>query len=168
MSRGRQVIIGRIAGVFGLRGWVKVFSHTEPRAGVVSYDPWQVKVGGEWREYRVLEGQAHGNGVIVHLAGVDDRDAAAALVGADIAVERAQLPATGKDEVYWTDLEGLRVETEDGRELGRISHLFETGANDVMVVVGERERLIPYLKGSVIRQVDLEAGVVRVDWDPEF
>jgi len=85
-----------------------------------------------------------------------------------MAVDRERLPETQAGEVYWTDLEGLRVETVDGRELGRISHLFETGANDVMVVVGERERLIPYLPGEVIKETDLEGGVMRVDWDPEF
>lgn len=168
MSSGRRVVLGHIAGVFGVRGWVKIFSHTEPRAGIVDYGPWLVQVGGEWRELRVLEGQAHGKGVIARLAGIEDRDAAAALVGAEIAVDRERLPAPRAGEVYWTDLEGLRVETVDGRELGRISHLFETGANDVMVVVGERERLIPYLPGEVIKETDLAGGVMRVDWDPEF
>lgn len=162
------MILGRIAGVFGVRGQVKVFSHTEPREGIADYSPWWLEVAGERRAYRVLEVRRHGQGVVASLEGVGDRDQAAALVGAEISVNRADLPPTGQDEVYWTDLEGLRVETLDGRELGTVSHLFETGANDVMVVVGDRERLIPYLPDKVVHGVDLEAGVVRVDWDPEF
>jgi 16S rRNA processing protein RimM len=89
-------------------------------------------------------------------------------MGAEIAVEREQLPETGPEEYYWTDLEGLSVVCQDGTELGRIDHLMETGANDVLVVIGERERLIPYIPGQVIKSVDLENGRMVVDWDPEF
>ena len=107
--------------------------------------------------------------VVAKLAGCNDRDAAEQLVGAEISIRRTQLPATTEPgEFYWTDLVGLRVQTVEGVDLGRIERLFETGANDVIVVQGERERLVPYVWEQVVRDVDLEAGVMHVDWDPEF
>ena len=162
------VILGRIAGLYGVRGWVKVFSETEPRAGIVGYSPWLVRVGGAWQAMDVAEGKAHGKGVIVRLAAVNDRDQAARLLGAEIAVGRDQLPPPADGEYYWADLEGLRVVTVEGVELGVVDHLFETGANDVLVVRGERERLIPLVMPDVVVEVDLEQGRMRVDWDPDF
>ena len=162
------VTVGRISGVFGLRGWVKVFSDTDPRDHIVQFDPWYVRIGGQWREMRIADGHAQGKGVVALLDGIDDRDAASALVGADIAVRREQLPELAQGEYYWSDLIGLNVVTVDGVELGTVDRLMETGANDVLVVKGERERLIPYLPGQVITEVDLDNGLLRVDWDPEF
>ena len=163
-----RVTLGRISGLFGVRGWIKVFSHTEPRERILQYSPWSLRVQGEWRENAVAEGQRHGKAVIARLEGMTERDAAAALVGAEIAVPRSRLPALGEGEYYWSDLEGLQVVTLDGQDLGHVDHLLETGANDVLVVQGERERLIPFLRPEVVRAVDLDAGVIRVDWDPEF
>ena len=97
-----------------------------------------------------------------------DRDAAAALKGTQIGVHREQLPGPGEGEYYWHDLVGLRVQTTQGMELGTVDHLIETGANDVLVVRGERERLIPFIRGQVVLSIDLAAGEMRVDWDPEF
>jgi 16S rRNA processing protein RimM len=162
------VVLGRIVGVFGVRGWVKVFSHTEPRDNILTYSPWLVREGGSWKALRLLDGKPHGKGMIALLEGCTDRDRAALLLGCDIAVERERLPRLEQDDYYWSDLEGLRVRTLEGEELGVVSHLFETGANDVMVVAGEREHLIPYLWHRVVKQVDLEAGLILVDWDPDF
>jgi 16S rRNA processing protein RimM len=165
----RLVTLGRISGLFGVRGWVKVYSDTRPRTGILEYTPWLLQRHGVWVEFPVAAGKPHGDGIIARLQGIADRDAAAALVGCPIAVRRDQLPqTTAAGEYYWTDLEGLRVVTEQGIELGRVAYLFETGANDVMVVQGERERLIPYVWEEVVRKVDLEQGVIRVDWDPDF
>ena len=164
------VVLGRISGLYGVRGWVKVFSHTEPRERIVQYSPWQVRLGGpsgEWRSMVVAEGRRHGKGVIVRLEGIDDRDVAARLMEAEIAIHRDQLPELEPGDYYWTDLQGLEVVNREGVTLGRVDHLFETGANDVLVVLGERERLIPYTDDTVLG-VDLEAGRIEVDWDPEF
>ena len=163
-----MVVLGRIAGVFGVRGWVKVFSHTEPRDNVLAYTPWYIGEQGGWRERRLLDGKPHVKGIIALLEGCGDRDQAGLLVGCDIAVERSRLPELEQDDYYWSDLQGLRVQTLEGVELGIVGHLFETGANDVMVVKGERERLIPYLWQQVVKRVDLEAGLMLVDWDPDF
>ncbi len=163
-----MVVLGRISGVFGVRGWVKVFSYTEPRNDILTYSPWSIGEDGGWRERRLLDGKPHGKGIIALFDGCSDRDLAALLVGRDIAVRRGRLPHLEQDDYYWSDLEGLEVRTLNGVELGVISHLFGTGANDVMVVKGERERLIPYLWERVVKQVDLEAGRMLVDWDPDF
>lgn len=164
----QYIVLGRVTGLFGVRGWVKVFSDTDPREGIVKYSPWLIRRDGEWQGYPVEAGQRHGKTVVVKLVGIDDRDVAAKLIGAEIAISRTQLPATAPGEFYWADLEGLAVRTEDGTALGTVSHLIETGANDVLVVKGDRERLIPFIREQVVKSVDLEEGILIVDWDPEF
>ena len=164
----RLVVLGRIAGLFGLRGELKVKSFTEPPEGICKYTPWLLKRGDAVTELQVATGRRHGNaGVVVTLESVADRDGAQALIGAEVAVRRAQLPPPEAGRHYWIDLEGLKVVTEAGVVLGEVSHLFETGANDVIVVRGERERLLPYVP-QVVKDVDLAARLMRVDWDPEF
>lgn len=167
-EHGDRLVVGQIVGLFGIKGWVKVFSHTQPRDNIVQYSPWQIKQGGAWRTVVLEQGQAHGKGVVAKLKGCDDRDTAALLVGAEIAIDRAQLGRLHRGEYYWADLIGLRVVTEEGQDFGVVDHLFETGANDVLVVRGDRERLIPYITGQVVKSVDLDAGEIRVDWDPDF
>jgi len=162
------VVVGRVSGPFGVRGWVRVVSDTDPPGRIVAYSPWHLRMSGRSMVAAVLEGRTHGRGVIARLEGVEDRDAARSLAGAEIAVERSRLPALEEGEHYWADLIGLRVVTVAGRELGRVTGLMETGANDVLVVSGERERLIPYLPDRVVHGVDLESGRITVDWDPEL
>jgi len=161
------VILGRISGLFGVRGWVKVFSDTSPRTNILEYSTWHLKRSGQWEVFELRQGKPHGKGIIAKLEGCDDRDQAAELVGAEIAVGRDQLPEAGPDEFYWTDLEGLRVQTKEGLEMGKVDYLFETGANDVMVVKGDRQRLIPFIP-DVILEVSLDQQLIVVDWDPAF
>ncbi|MEI7037133.1 ribosome maturation factor RimM [Fulvimonas yonginensis] len=169
-AAGRRVLVGRIVGLYGVQGWLKIESWTEPRTQIFRYQPWQLETApGEMREIDGVSGRPQGKGLICHLPGVEDRDAAAALVGQDIHVARELLPPPAKDEYYWVDLEGLEVVTTEGVSLGRVSHLFATGANDVVVVRdGARERLIPFVQGTYVRSVDLSDGRMVVDWDPEF
>lgn len=162
------MIVGRISGLFGVRGWVKIFSHTEPRENILAYQPWLIEAGGKTREVRVSDGRAHGKGVVAQIEGIDTRDAAAALVGAAISIERTQLAPLADDEYYYADLEGLDVVTDEGQVLGQVDHLFETGANAVMVVHGDRERLVPFTPGDAVLDVDLESRRITVDWDPDF
>ena len=160
----RSIVLGRISGLFGVRGWVQVFSETDPRENILRYSPWLL----DGQPHAVAEGRAHGKGIVARLAGYDDRDQAAALLGKEIRVARAQLPPPRPDEFYWADLEGMSVRTLDAVDLGRVSHLFGTGANDVLVIEGDRERLIPFVWDDVVKNVDFDAGLIRVDWDPEF
>lgn len=167
MTRASQDIVrlGRIVGLFGVRGWVKVYSYTEPREGIVEYRRWLIGSAESWQERRVVDGRRSGRSVIAQLEGVEDRESAAGLLGLDVAVTRDTLPGLSATQYYWADLEGLAVRRKDGTRLGRVERLLETGAHDVMVVDGERERLIPFVVGEVVLDVDLDAGVIDVDWD---
>lgn len=162
------VIIGRISGLYGVKGWHKIYSHTRPRKNILKYRPWFIRQGSDWIARDLQEGRSQGKGVVAKLAGCDDRDQAALLLERDIAVKRTQLPKPEKGSYYWADLEGLTVISREGVELGRVDYLFETGSNDVLVVKGERERLIPFIADQVVIEVDLEQGRIRVDWDPDF
>jgi 16S rRNA processing protein RimM len=161
-----RIVVGHIAGVYGVRGWLKVMSETDPPEGILTYSPWLL--GADATAWTLNEGKRHGKGIIVSLRGCDDRDRAATLVGQDIAVIRDQLPPASHDEFYWVDLQGLSVETTEGVALGLIDHLFATGANDVIVVKGDRERLLPFVWGDVVKDVDFEQRRMLVDWDPSF
>jgi len=165
VSDTKPVVLGHIAGLFGVKGWVKVHSYTKPREAILDYADWLIECAGESRLSRVAEGQRHGKSVIARLSGVDDRDEAAALIDGVISVSRDSLPETADDEHYWADLEGLQVVHLDGTVLGKVSYLLETGANDVLVVRGNQEILIPYVKDDVIKNVDLDKGVINVDWE---
>jgi len=165
----RRVLLGRIVGVYGVQGWVKLESWTEPRMQIFAYQPWILKIGDGERELKGCRGREQGKGLVAQLPDVTERDQAAALVGCDIWVPRAVLPRSKRGEYYWTDLEGLEVVTTTGASLGQVSHLFATGANDVLVARdGERERLIPFVLEHYVHDVDLESGRIVVDWDPEF
>ncbi len=168
MSARKDINVGRISGVFGVKGWFKVFSFTNPRENILSYSPWLLKKGGEIKQLDVIDGALHGKAVIAQLDGIIDRDQAAGCVGWDIFITHNQLPETTEGEYYWSDLVGLKVETVEGVQLGVVDSLLETGANDVLVVQGERERAIPFLQGQTIINIDLDAGTMIVDWDPEF
>jgi len=168
VSPDRLLTVGRIVGIHGVDGWVKLESWTEPRLRIFSYRPWRLTLAGSEFEAASAQGHEQGKGMVAKLPGCDDRVAAAKLVGATIQVPRSALPKPKRGEYYWTDLEGLIVVTVDGVDLGKVSHLFATGANDVLVVRGERERLIPFVTGQFVKEVDLKAGRITVDWDPEF
>jgi 16S rRNA processing protein RimM len=162
------VVLGQITGLYGVQGWLKVYSYTEPRAGLLDYAPLYLSQRGEWRIAPIADGRAHGAGVLIKFDGYDDREAARVLIGAELAVQRAQLPPLPPGEYYWIDLQGLRVETVDGQDLGVVRRLFATGSNDVVVVQGDRERLIPFIRGEVVTRVDLEQRLLQVAWDPTF
>lgn len=163
-----HVIVGRVSGVYGVRGWVRIESYTEPPLNVVQYSPWCLEVRGEWLTVEVTDGRRQGRGVLAAVAGCVDREQARRLVGASISVRREQLPELEEGGYYWADLLGLRVRTSAGVELGTVQRLLETGANDVLVVAGERERLIPFIMGSVVMSIDLERGSMVVSWDPDY
>ncbi|GIX34257.1 MAG: ribosome maturation factor RimM [Lysobacteraceae bacterium] len=166
--RPTEVRVGEIVGVFGVRGELKLRSHTDPPLAISRYLPWMLRLRGEVHRVDAPRVRTHGKGLLLQLEQAMDRDQAQSWVGAEIWVPRSALPPTAEGEYYWVDLEGLEVHTVDGVLLGRISHLFATAANDVIVVRGERERLIPFLQPDVVRKVDLEAGRMVVDWDPQF
>jgi len=164
----KPVTLGRISGLFGVKGWVKVHSYTNPRDNVVSYGTWTVKLRAGERRFEVETGHAQGAGVVAKLRGLDDREQARQLIGAEIVVERSELPECAPGEYYWTDLEGLEVRTLEGELLGTVDHLIATAGHDMMVLAGTPQRLIPFVHGRVIREVDLEAGRIVADWPLDF
>lgn len=173
-QNSQETVIGRITSVFGVKGWLKVFSYTDPKDGILNYRDWTLLLDGKRIPIRLEEGRRQGQGIVVRLKGIDDREVARTYCGAVIRVLTEQLPELPEGEFYWHQLEGLDVFTVEGECLGKVHHLLETGSNDVLVVhatagsIDQRERLIPYLPDQVVQQVDLKGSRMVVDWDPEF
>ena len=160
------ILLGHVSGVHGVKGWVKIHSLTEPREAIFDYQPWLM--GDALETVFIKQGKRHGKRLIALLKNAETREQAEDLVNTSISVRRGQFPEPASGEYYWTDLIGLTVRTTEGAGLGKIENLLATGANDVLVVRGERERLIPFVLEKYVRQVDLENGEVIVDWDPDF
>ena len=167
------LVLGKIVSVHGVRGEVKVYSFTDPIGNLLDYRHWTLKRGDEVRQAEMLRGRVQGNVLVAKLKGLDDREVARTLADFEICVARHELPELGRGEYYWHQLIGLRVVDPEARLLGKVDHLLETGANDVLVVrpcegsLDDRERLLPYIDACVLA-VDLEAGEMRVDWDADF
>ncbi len=164
----RLVELGKIVGHFGVKGWVRVKSYTRPVENILAYRQWRLSDEKDSVDIRLMEGQRHGQGLIVRLQRISDRDLANELIGKTVSVARSELPEQDSDSYYWMYLVRLEVVTESGQILGKVDYLLETGANDVLVVAGDVERLVPFVVGEYIKAVDLDAGVITVDWDPEF
>lgn len=165
----RRILVGRIHGAFGVRGEVKLESLTEPEGNLLRYQPWLLR-DAKGRE-RTIEGaraRPGGKGLIGTLPGIDDRDVAEALRGAELFVPRSALPPPRDGEFYWIDLEGLRVANVEGVDFGTVASVFSNGANDVLVVRGDRERMIPWRRPDYVRELDFDAGRIVVDWDADF
>jgi 16S rRNA processing protein RimM len=170
-------VAGYLVGVFGVKGWLKIKSFTAPEDNILRYLPWQLDLPAGAKAFELEDFSVRPQGIVVKLRGVDDRDAALALGRSAILVASEQLPALADGDFYWSQLVGLRVISEyagDSFNLGTVTRLFETGANDVLVVQGDesaidrQERLVPYLPGEFVIKVDLQAGILLVNWDPEF
>jgi len=179
----RLVPLGRIAGVYGIKGWVKVVSFTRPIDSILDYEEWFVgHPGAAQYATPLLEGKPHGAGLVALINNakgepLSDRDEAARLVGAEIAVRRSTLPPTQGDEVYWFDLIGMRVRSNEGVALGVVESLTDNGAQDILVVRDvtakdaegmPMQRLIPFVRGPIIESVNLQAGEIVAHWQPEW
>ena len=168
-----RLTLGRVAGVFGVRGWIKIHSHTRPIDNLLDYSPWWI-AGREGFEAQLIEGRVQGRGLVARITGangepIDDRDVAASLIGADIPVDRAVLPEPPPGEYYWSDLIGLAVRNMEGTALGVVEGLTDNGAQDVLVVKQEKvERLIPFVQGPIVKSVDLRDKSIVVDWQPDY
>ena len=178
MGRPAVVPVGTIGRAHGVRGQVRIRSDMDPPEDLLRHDTWLVERAGDWRPVAVRSARPHGNVLVAHLQGIEDRDAAAELAGTRVGLPRDALPALDDGQYYWVDLIGLEVLDEGGESLGVVRKMIETGANDVMVV-GPRpcgpstpgaaraaERVIPFVTGDVIREVDLDARRIRVSWPP--
>lgn len=167
---GKRIVIGRISGVHGIRGWMKVFSYTEPRENIFLYQPWLLGEGSEeagaaWTEIEFTDCGTSGRTLVVRLPGIEDRETALQYVGRSLAVCRTRLPEPGSGEYYWADLMDMEVVARTGEPLGRVADIIATGANDVLIVQGDRRRSIPFVMDRVVLQVDRDAAVITVDWE---
>lgn len=145
-----------------------MFSFTRPREAILDYTSWILTGGERQLRYELLSFRLHGKAIVVQLDGAADRRQAMALCGLNICVERSELPPPAQGQYYWHDLIGADVVTSTGQVLGELVEMKETGANDVLVVVGATRVLIPFVRGRVVQSVDLEEKRIIVDWDPEF
>jgi len=164
------VPVGKISGAFGVKGWVKIYSFTDPRENILSYSPLYLSRKGVWVEVKVVEGRLQGKGVVMSLDGVTDRDQVLPLVGVELAIAKTQLKPAGKDEYYWSDLIGMTVVNAQQEQLGQVDSLLENGVHDVLVVVNKDkiERLIPFVLDDIVELVDLNNKIIRVDWKVDY
>jgi len=167
-----MVVMGRIVAPYGVFGWLKIVPDTEALDGLFDYNSWWIGKGDDWREYEVETAKIHNDVLVVKLVGINDRDAAFACKGKQVAVPRSELPEPEENEYYWSDLIGLQVKNQQGVDFGLIEDVFETGANDVLVVnkagaPKSEEKLLPFI-AAVVLEVDLEAKTMLVDWDENF
>ena len=167
----RMVVLGRLGGPWGVKGWLKLESYTDPPAGILKYPDWYVTApDGSWLPVRRVAGRPHGAGrtMVVELEGVGTPEEARVWGRREVATPRSQLPPTRPGEYYWDDLPGCRVRTLSGRELGVASHFHAFPANPVMVVRdGAAEHWVP-LAPRHLKRVDVAARCVLVDWEPEY
>ena len=162
------LLIGRVIGVFAVRGWLKVISYTAPPQNIINYRPWLIDVNG-WQRFEIIDSRHDGRQTLAQLRGITDRTAAQRLVGAAIAIDESQLPTLANDEFYWRQLIGLGVINRQGETLGRVNKLLETGSHDVLEVRGaEGVCLIPFVYPQYVKNVDLRAGELLVDWQREW
>lgn len=169
------LVVGKVVAAYGIKGWVKVLSFTDPKENIFDYQPWYLKTDKGWTPVKLTGGRVQGKGLVAQLDGETDRNVAEArFLGREIAIPRAVLPTLEDGDYYWRDLIGLRVRTDAGEDLGKVTSLMETGANDVLVVRGDnhsldrQERLIPWVPDEFVTEVNLGEGYLVVDWDPAF
>lgn len=166
----KPLIVGKLNGASGIKGWVKVYSYTDPKENILNYSPWYLKLDGQWQQVSILNGREQGKTVVAQLEGCNDRNTAESYRGVEIAIEESQLPQLEEGEYYWRDLIGLTVVNMAGEELGTVKKMMETGANDVLVVktASKEELLIPYVPEYSVMKVDLESKQITVDWELDY
>lgn len=163
------VIIGRIGAPFGVKGWVKVQSFTQPSDNIFNYHPWLIRANKQWQTISIAAKQIQHKQAVIQFENCHDREQAQRYTNCDIGISRTLLPTLPKDEFYWQDLVGLQVINQDNRNLGTVTQLMETGANDVLIVKSDSEEIaIPLLFDEVVIDVDLTNKILRVQWDPDF
>ncbi|WP_286266133.1 ribosome maturation factor RimM [Thalassotalea atypica] len=171
----KKILLGKVGAVYGIKGWLKIHSFTDVPEAIFDYTPWSLKLGGKEQSIEISDWRRHNNGLIAKFSTTEDRDQAQRFVGSEVFVEEDLLPELPEGEFYWRDLIGMAVVTDKGYDLGQVSDVMETGANDVLVVkanrndgFGKKERLIPYIFDQVIVSVSNETKQICVDWDPGF
>ena len=175
MEQQRIEVVGKLGSTYGIRGWLRIYSSTEQAESSFDYQPWFLKIKGEWQPTELENWRHHNHEIIVKLKGVDDREAAQILANVEIGVDLSVFPELEEGDYYWHDLIGCSVVNLEGYTMGTVTEMMETGSNDVLVVkantkdaFGKQERLIPFLYEQVVKRVDLTTKTIEVDWDAGF
>ena len=166
-ENNKKLLVGKINGFFGLQGWVKVFSYTNPRTNILNYSPWSIKVDGNFQSIDITSGREQSKTIVAHIKGIDNREDSQKFIGQDIYINKEQLPELTQGEYYWHELIGFDVINKDEERLGTVDYFVETGANDVLVVKGKKEYWIPYIEPFLV-SIDSKNNKILVDWDKDF
>ena len=175
MEQQRIEVVGKLGSTYGIRGWLRIYSSTEYAESIFDYQPWVLKITGEWQPTELENWRHHNHELIVKLKGVDNREDAQVLANVEIGVDLSVFPKLEEGDYYWHDLIGCSVVNLQGYTMGTVTEMMETGSNDVLVVkanakdaFGKQERLIPFLYEQVVKRVDLTTKMIEVDWDAGF
>ena len=175
MEQQRIEVVGKLGSTYGIRGWLRIYSSTEYAESIFDYQPWVLKIKGEWQPTELENWRHHNHELIVKLKGVDNREDAQVLANVEIGVDLSVFPKLEEGDYYWHDLIGCSVVNLQGYTMGTVTEMMETGSNDVLVVkanakdaFGKQERLIPFLYEQVVKRVDLTTKMIEVDWDAGF
>ena len=166
-ENNKKLLVGKINGFFGLQGWVKVFSYTNPRTNILNYSPWSIKVDGNFQSIVITSGREQSKTIVAHIKGIDNREDSQKFIGQDIYINKEQLPELTQGEYYWHELIGFDVINKYEEQLGTVDYFVETGANDVLVVKGKKEYWIPYIEPFLV-SIDSKNNKILVDWDKDF
>ena len=175
MTQQRIELVGKLGSTYGIRGWLRVYSSTEYAESIFDYQPWFLKIKGQWQPTELESWKHHNHELIAKLKNVNDRETAQSLANIEIGVDLSVFPQLEEGDYYWHDLIGCNVVNLEGYVMGTVTEMMETGSNDVLVVranskdaFGKQERLIPFLYEQVVKRVDLATKVIEVDWDAGF
>jgi 16S rRNA processing protein rimM len=175
MTQQRIEVVGKLGSTYGIRGWLRVYSSTEYAESIFDYQPWFLKIKGQWQPTELESWKHHNHELIAKLKNVNDRETAQSLANIEIGVDLSVFPQLEEGDYYWHDLIGCNVVNLEGYAMGTVTEMMETGSNDVLVVranskdaFGKQERLIPFLYEQVVKRVDLTTKVIEVDWDAGF
>ena len=163
----KKLLVGKINGFFGLQGWVKIFSYTEPRKNILNYQPWYCINEGVYEKIEITNGREQSKTIVAHIKGIDNRDQSLKLIGKDLFIDKEKLPKLADGKHYWYELVGFNVINQDKIKLGVVDYLVDTGSNNVLVTKGKKEYWIPYVEPFLV-SINQENREIIVDWDEDF
>ncbi len=166
MKDDKKIYLGKITGVHGVKGWLKIQSFSSPPENILNYPQWIINNQGEEDFYSIEKGRKQNNKIVVKLEKIDDRNTAESLINSKIQILRSDLPKLPNENYYWSDLVGLSVLNSEEKVIGKIESLIETGANDVMVIKTAKDKrvLVPFVMHEIIKEVNVELNYIKIDW----
>ena len=166
MNLENKILIAQILAPFGIKGWLKINSFADPHENISTYKNFEILID-DCLEKNEIENITFEKDIKIKNKGIDDRTTAEQYLKKEIYIDRNELPSLGENEYYWQDLIGLQVFSEDKKNVGKVSNLIRTGANDVIVITDkeEKEHLVPFIQGSAIIEINLLENSLLVSKD---